>query len=303
MAAVAVALVTAGSGRGAGRGTGGSTTSSTTRLHRTGGRAPPMRELDVTTRTLALVDPTRPVVEGGTELAPDRPLPTTIWLPAGPGPFPLVVFVHGFAVDPLTYRRFCATLASAGYVVAAPGFPLEDPDLPYALDRSELPAEAADVSFVITAVEHGPVAPKVDPTRIAVVGHSDGADVALMVVYERGTIDPRVGAVVADAPDPMVAAVVPSSVPLLLVQGTADTVVPYSASQTVFGQVRAPDDYLSLVGAGHLPPIAGGTVWTPVLDAAVADFLDSAVAGRGPGHGALAGELGASPLVVLRTSP
>ncbi len=123
-----------------------------------------------------------------------------------------------------------------------------------------------------------------------------------MLAYEQGTVDHRVHAVVADAPDPITGTVVHSSVPLLLVQGTDDSVVPYAASQTVFAQVRAPVDYLSLLGADHLPPIQGGTPWTPVLDAAVADFLDAAVAGRGPGPAALGQQLAASPLVHLETA-
>ena len=141
----------------------------------------------------------------------------------------------------------------------------------------------------------------IEPDRIAVVGHSDGADVVLLVGYGSGHVDPRVRAVVADAPDPMTGGVEPSSVPLLLVQGTADSVVPYSSSQDVFGQVQAPVDYLSLLGADHLPPIAGGTPWTPVLDSAVADFLDGIVADRGPGPAALSAELAASSLVRLES--
>ena len=84
---------------------------------------------------------------------------------------------------------------------------------------------------------------------------------------------------------------------LKLVQGTSDSVVPYSASQTVFGQIDAPVSYLSLIGADHLPPIAGGTPWTPVLDAAVSRFLDGSVAHRGPEVDSLAAGLYRSPLV------
>ena len=254
----------------------------------------------VTMSQLSLVDGSRPVVSGGVELATQRDLPTTLWTPAGTGPFPLVVFVNGYDTGPLDYRRFCSTLASAGYVVAAPSFPLEDPARGFPLDRTHLSDEAADVTFVITAIDQLGIR-QVDRSRVAVVGHSDGADVALLTGYGAGSVDPRVGAVVADAPDPMSTTAVTSSVPLLLVQGTSDSVVPYSASQAVFGQVDAPVSYLSLVGADHLPPIAGGTPWTPVLDAAVSRFLDASVAHRGPGAGSLAAELSGSPLVRFET--
>jgi len=251
----------------------------------------------VTLSVQALVDDTRPVVSGGQDLSPERALPTSVWTPTGPGPFPLVVFVHGFDKGPLDYQRFCAALASSGFVVAAPSFPQEDPARGFPLDESHLGDEAADVSFVITSLTGDATANKVDRSEVAVVGHSDGADVALLVGYGHGTVDGRVAAVVADAPDPMTVGIVPSRTPLLLVQGTADSVVPYSSSQTVFAQLESPVSYVTLVGADHLAPIAGGTPWTPVLDGDVAAFLDATVAGRGPGTTALAATLAASPLV------
>ena len=222
-----------------------------------------------------------------------------MWRPVAGGHFPLVVFAHGYDVGPLTYERFCSTLAAAGYVVAAPSFPLEDPSRGYGLDRADLPNEATDVSYVISALLRGPLAVHIDARRVAVVGHSDGADVALMVGYQAGRVDRRVAAVVADAPDPMTGPIVGSSRPLLLVQGSDDDVVPYAASGEVYARVRAPSYYVTLLGATHLPPIQGGTPWTPVLDAAVADFLDATVAGRGPGAGAVGAELARSPLVRL----
>lgn len=254
----------------------------------------------VTLTVLPLVDTSRPVVGDGQVLASQRNLPTFVWTPDGPGPFPLVVFAHGYDVGPLTYERFCAALAARGYVVAAPSFPQEDPARGFPLDETHLGDEAGDVSFVVASIERDASA-KVDPARVAVVGQSDGADVALLVGYGSGTVDPRVGAVVADSPDPMTVPPVPSRIPLLLVQGTADSVVPYSSSQTVFAQIPAPVFYLSLLGADHQPPIIGGTPWTPVLDAAVSDFLDGTVAGRGSGNAALDAELSTSSLVQFRT--
>lgn len=267
---------------------------------------PPIRGLAVTSTQLPLVDTSRPLVEDGQTLAPDRNLPTTVWMPTAAGRFPLVVFAAGYGLGPPAYARFCAQLASAGYVVAAPSFPLEDPAQGHPLDRADLPNEAGDVSFVITSLENGAFASRLEPGKVAVVGHSDGADVALMVGYQQGLVDQRVSAVVADAPDPMAGPIAPSSRPLLLMQGSADPVVPYSSSQTVFeqlGQVAVPVWYVTLLGAGHLSPIQGGTQWTPVLDQDVADFLDATVAGRGPGPAALAGELSSSALEQLRTSP
>ena len=113
-------------------------------------------------------------------------------------------------------------------------------------------------------------------------------------------MDPRVDAVVADAPDPMTGQIAASRVPLLLIQGNADSVVPYESSMEVFHQVMAPCTYLTLLGADHLPPIAGGTAWTSDVDTSVADFLDAESAGRTL-PSSLPGELGALPLTQLRT--
>ncbi len=261
----------------------------------------PLRGLAVTPSDVGLVDTGRPVVSGGQTLSDERALPTRLWSPAGPGPFPLVVFVHGYDTGPLDYARFCSTLASSGYVVAAPSFPLEDPARGYPLDRTHLADEAGDVSFVVTSLEQRAGSLDLAPGAVAVAGHSDGADVALLIAYGRGTVDARVTAVVADAPDPLPSAATMSTVPLLLIQGTADSVVPYASSQTVFAQVAAPVVYLSLVGADHLPPIGGGTPWTGVLDTAVARFLDAAVAHRGPGPGSLAVQVGDPPLATVRS--
>lgn len=258
------------------------------------------RGLPVITEQMSIVDTSRPVVREGVTVSSVRSLPTDVWMPSAAGRFPLVVFVHGYDVGPLTYQRFLSTLAGAGYVVVAPSFPLEDPSRGLGLDRSDLPNEATDVSFVISAMLAGPLASRIAPTRVAVVGHSDGADVALMVGYQIGRMDPRVDAVVADAPDPMTGPIAASQVPLLLIQGNADSVVPYASSTEVFHQVVAPCSYLTLLGADHLPPIAGGTPWTADVDTSVADFLDAHSAGRSP-PSSLPGELGSLPLTQLRT--
>lgn len=260
----------------------------------------PLRALPVALTQLPLVDVSRDVVRGGSILARVRSLPTAVWTPTGPGPFPLIIFIHGYNIGPSAYQRFCSNLTSSGYVVAAPSFPLEDPAQGFGLDRADLPNEAADVSFVITAMAQSDLANRIDSSQVAVVGHSDGADVALMLAYEQGSADPRIRAVMADAPDPITAPIQPSSVPLLLVQGTADSIVPYSASQTVFQQVKAPIFYLSLIGADHLEPISGGTPWTASLDTAAVDFLDTSVAGRGEGLNNLERDLTSLPLSRLQ---
>jgi len=233
-------------------------------------------------------------------VADERVLPTVVWAPLITGRLPLVVFAPGYGLGPEKYARFCRMLAAAGYLVAAPSFPLADPAREDGLDRGDIPNEAIDVSFVITSLLAGPVADHIDPGAIAVVGHSDGADVALMLGYEAGRVDSRIRAIVAISPDAMTGQVLTSTSPLLLVHGTGDTVVPYSNGERVFRQVLAKRYFLTMLGAGHYAPIDGGTPWTDTLDTATTDFLGATIAHDRP-EGGLESDLdrlGRSRLVV-----
>jgi predicted dienelactone hydrolase len=75
--------------------------------------------------TMTFVDHTRKTVDpGGTRSAPTRTLVTQVYVPRGRGRFPLVVMAHGNAGDPGKLSELLTAWAQAGYVVAAPTFPL-----------------------------------------------------------------------------------------------------------------------------------------------------------------------------------
>src|SRR5579864_8232198 len=60
-----------------------------------------------------------------------RVLTTYVRYPtAGRPPYPLVVFGHGFAVTPGLYATLLDAWARAGFVVAAPLFPVENANAP-----------------------------------------------------------------------------------------------------------------------------------------------------------------------------
>jgi dienelactone hydrolase len=149
------------------------------------------------------------------------------------GPFGLVVFAHGYAVTPAIYARLLDSWARAGYVVAAPVFPLENANAPGGPERSDLGNEPRDVAFVISRIEAesddpaSPLAGLVDPHRVAVTGQSDGGEVALAAAYSERDRDPRIDAamVLSGAEMTGVGGFVfhRGEPPLLAVQGTADT--------------------------------------------------------------------------------
>ena len=151
---------------------------------------------------LRLVDESRTIrLPGGRRVA--RPVTTHLWYPPaaeGSGPWPLLVFGHGFATTPFRYRRLLRSWAAAGYLVAAPVFPLENANAPGGPDESDIVNQPRDMSFVITrllaasASAQSPLHGLVDRKRIAVAGQSDGGETAFATAYERPWHDRRVRA-------------------------------------------------------------------------------------------------------------
>jgi dienelactone hydrolase len=250
-------------------------------------------------RMLRLVDPSRTIQLPNGETEP-RTLITYVRYPAlgaagltdlpnapaarSDGPFPLVVFGHGFALTPASYARILQSWARAGYVVAAPAFPLENAEAPGGPDESDLTNQPADMRFVISRMVaaggagSGPLAGLVDSTRIAVAGHSDGGDTALAVAYNRSFRDSRVGAVIvlsgAEMPGVGGFTFPRGSPPLLATQGTADTVNPPSATKAFFDVAQRPKYLLTLLGAEHLPPYSDEQPQLAIVERVTLAFLD-----------------------------
>ena len=76
---------------------------------------------------------------------------TAIYRPNGIGQFPLIVFAHGFAGHPEKFTKLFAAWADAGFVVAAPAFPLTNSHVPE-VKISDVGQQPADMSFVLDNV-------------------------------------------------------------------------------------------------------------------------------------------------------
>jgi len=200
---------------------------------------------------------------------------TVVRYPRSGGPYPLIVFAHGFALTPAAYDRLLRYWARAGYVVAAPVFPHENANAPGGPTQSDLPNEPRDISVVISRLLTGVLADRIDPARIAVAGHSDGAVAALAVAYDRRHRDRRIDAaiVLSGATLPGMGAFPVGGPPLLATQGTADTTNAPSNTEAYFDRARRPKFLLWLVGASHLPPYTEEEPQLGVVERATTAFL------------------------------
>lgn len=179
------------------------------------------------------------------------------------GPYPVVLFSHGYAGFPEQSAELVTHLASWGFVVVAPdhverslsgllgigaqGVPkLEDPEvLSQSLDAALAEAEAED----------SPLHELLDVDRVAVAGHSAGAG----ATYRTATSEPRIKAFIAysiglgGGPDGEGAEPPPvPEVPGMVMAGTGDETIPFEASEAVFDGMAAPKYFVSIEGAGHL---------------------------------------------------
>jgi fermentation-respiration switch protein FrsA (DUF1100 family) len=196
----------------------------------------------------------------------------------GGAPFPLVVFAHGFAVTPQIYARLLDTWALAGYVVAAPVFPVENADAPGGPDENDLLNEPGDMSFVVSRLT-GPASPVpglIDPRKIAFAGQSDGAEAALSAAYDRRFLDRRVDAamILSGAALHGFVRPAPGAPPLLAVQGTNDPINPPRETTDYYRLMRRPKFLLWLLGATHLPPYTTDDGWAAAVERSTTDFLD-----------------------------
>lgn len=244
---------------------------------------------------MTFVDNSRPTVPNGNyQGSESRTLPTLIYYPAqgtptatAPndiepvegakpdtknGPYPFIVFSHGALARGLFYESEAKTWASAGYVVAAPDFPSSNINAQGGATLvgavRDVKNQPADDSFVIDQLldqntqKSSPVYKMIDPKRIGASGHSNGGITTYGLVYSGCCSDKRVKAAI---PMSGLAGVVDDqyfkgkNIPLLILHGDSDPLVPYQAARDAYKQAKAPKFLLTFIGGGHIQPYVGGS--------------------------------------------
>jgi predicted dienelactone hydrolase len=246
-------------------------------------------ELSVGEVTLDLVDPGRPTPAGAASAAaPDRQLPTTVWYPEADGTYPLIVFAHGLSGHPDVFTRLLSRWASAGYVVAAPAFPLTNDTVEGSAENwADVANQPGDMSFVLDemlAAADDPTQPfagRVDPDRIGFGGLSLGGATTYLAGLNEATRDPRVDAAVvlagvAGRDDETGTFLEPSGVPALLMHGDRDPAAPIETPTDAYELLQPPKYFVVLLGAGHAEPFQDQvTIYDELIDTVTVDFWDA----------------------------
>jgi len=218
---------------------------------------------------LVLVDRTRPTQAVGSFAgAPERTLPTRVWYPASApgsdvpatdGPFPIVGWAHGYASANFEGQFVGRHLASHGYVVVAPTFPLSNGGAPGGPTIADMTSQPGDLDFVMDRVAAGAagdaLAAVVDATRRGIAGLSLGGGTVLIGAYHPRWRTEDVDAAVALAPascffGPDLYA---RSLPTLIVAGDADMLVRlHGGPVQAFETAPPPATLVTLTGGNHV---------------------------------------------------
>ncbi len=275
--------------------------------------------------TFHWVDPSRNTVNPatGADTIPGRVLTTQVRYPtasgsltrenrnAAPdrqyGPYPVIVFAHGFDVSPWYYAPLLDSWVREGFIVISPIFPDESTALVTSVGGPQSPQgyhaeldlanEPADIAFVlrkfdaVAASGSGNRLSGVAATSdVGLAGQSDGAEAVAALAYGTNAADRSALAAMPVAPRAVEVlsgealqgsypATNASSPPVLQVQSAADTCNAPAEAASLFASLENAPVHLfeTLQGASHLQPytglIPGPNPYAPVVDKVTTDFF------------------------------
>jgi dienelactone hydrolase len=266
----------------------------------------PIGKYAVGMTTETFVDGSRPTNANGDRVPaqPNRTLLTAIYYPAkgaptdkpvenAPantknGPYPLIVFSHGLGARGIVYEDVVKTWVSAGYVVAAPDYPLSNTKTPGGVNFGRAVGDTknqpADATFVINEVikldKQGRRLGGIDAKRIGASGHSLGGITTYGIAYSSCCRDKRVKAAIPMSSIPGVIEPLEQyfkngQTPLLALHGDSDGTLPISGDRDAFSKAQAPKFFMTFLGSGHVVPFLGGTDSKAMtLKQSTVDFFD-----------------------------
>ena len=170
--------------------------------------------------------------------------------PSSKGPFPLVLFSHGFSSWREQSTFLTTHLASWGFVVASPDFLERGLGAQLGAPPATTRTEDVVISAALTATREA--FPKiVRKGKIGIVGHSAGGGTAI-----RYAQNPNVATYVAMSAAPFgfngAAPPVPPKKPSMYITGRQDGIAEFDRVRTAVKTVPAPKRFVVIDGSGHL---------------------------------------------------
>jgi predicted dienelactone hydrolase len=206
-------------------------------------------------------------------LAPEKlvqqiPLDVTLGAPVANGPFPLLLFSHGFASYPEYSAGHLAHLASWGYFTAAPDHPSRNLTAVFSGTVVQGEADVDDLRRTLQlmrteAEPGGTYADAIDFDRIAAEGHSAGGGAAAQLLN-----DPEIKTFIGLAPaSPLdlsssggiddaalaiaYAGATPPRKPSMIIAGERDGIIPLASITAEFDWLAPPKRFAVLANVGH----------------------------------------------------
>ena len=201
------------------------------------------RPFAFTVRHKVFVDTTRPTATpGNAAYSATRVLPTDLYVPRATTPRPLIMFSHGYHGAPAKFSQLFSAWARAGYIVAAPQFPLTSTrGAPYDI-VTDYVNQPADISFVLTQLLHGPLRAQIDAARIAAAGLSLGGATTYGLVYDPCCVDARLraAAIFDGVRLPFRQPFGQNTIPVLFAHIDTDIAAPYAVAKKAFVDSASP---------------------------------------------------------------
>ncbi len=210
---------------------------------------------------LVFTDSSRPTsANGDYPGSTSRQFATSMWYPDdSTSDHPLIIYSHGFMSNRTEGDYIASNLASHGYVVVAPDYPLSNRSAPGGPMAADVIQQPADVSFLIDStmsLEGGQkhFSGNIDPTRIGVVGLSLGGLTTELVTFHPQRRDPRIKAAISIAgPANMFTKRFfdTAATPFLMIAGTVDALVDYESNAAPIPQRVTNGALLTIEGGSH----------------------------------------------------
>lgn len=221
-------------------------------------------QFDVATDTMELADPSRFIPD------PDEPngesvrtMPVHLWYPRSDNhePQPLLIYSHGFMSTGEGLAYVAEILASLGYVVAAPDFPITGRSRGEEANSHDVLNQPRDVALLIDALlarsedESDELYNSIDSERIAAIGYSLGGLNTLLLGFHPSLQEPRIKAVISLAGPTEVFTrkfLTTRAIPLMAIAATEDQFVGYESNFLSLGDKVDGALLVTFEGGSHL---------------------------------------------------